>query len=160
MNGSVEYRFFGLSVIGLVSTIAVGVTGSLAALGDTLFPAATLAQALAQDLSQSSPWVLRLRWMHPAASVIAGLFVVGIIWVSGARQDAANRKLANVAIGLLLSQFALGALDVVLRAPNWMQIMHLLGADIYWVVLVVLDGPDHDRSAGMPGRFLQAGFPR
>ena len=158
MNGSVEYRFVGLSVIGLASTIAVGVTGSLAALGDTLFPAATLAQAWAQDMSQSSPWVLRLRWMHPAASLLAGLFVVGIIWVSGARQDPTNRKLANWVIGLLLSQLALGALDVLLRAPNWMQILHLLGADVYWVVLVVLTARITIVPLGCPGGFCRLGF--
>jgi heme a synthase len=158
MNGSVEYRFFGLSVIGLASTIAVGVTGSLAALGDTLFPAATLAQAFAQDLSQSGPWLLRLRWMHPAASLLAGLFVVGLVWVSGARQDAANRKLANWAIGLLLSQLALGALDVLLRAPNWMQILHLLGADVFWVVLVVLTARITIVPLGCPGGFCRLGF--
>lgn len=158
MNGSVEYRFVGLSVIGLASTIAVGVTGSLAALGDTLFPAATLAQAFAQDLAQSSPWVLRLRWMHPAASVLAGVFVVGIIWVSGTRQDPANRKMATWVIGLLLSQLALGALDVLLRAPNWMQIVHLLGADIYWVVLVVLTARITVVPLGCPGGFCRFGF--
>jgi len=159
MNGSVEYRFLGLSIVGLAATIAVGVTGSLAALGDTLFPAATLAQAWAQDISQSSPWVLRLRWMHPAASVIAGLFVVGIIWVSGSRdKDAASRKLATWTIGLLLSQLALGAIDVLLRAPNWMQILHLLGADIYWVALVVLAARITIVPLGCPGGFCKLGF--
>ncbi len=158
MDGSVEYRFFGLSLIGLISTIAVGVTGSLAALGDTLFPAATLAQAMAQDLSQSSPWVLRLRWVHPAASVLAGVFVVGIIWVSGAREDAVNRKLANFAIGLLVLQFALGGLDVLLRAPEWMQIAHLLGADVYWTVLVVLTARITIVPLGCPGGICRFGF--
>jgi heme a synthase len=158
MDGSVEYRFLGLSLIGLGSTIAVGVTGSLAALGDTLFPAATLAQAMAQDLSQSSPWVLRLRWMHPAASLLAGAFVAGIIWVSGARQQGMNRRLANLAIGLLLSQFALGALDVVLRAPNWMQIAHLLGADVYWTVLVVLTARITIVPLGCPGNVCRLGL--
>ena len=158
MNGSVEYRFVGLSVIGLASTIAVGVTGSLAALGDTLFPAATLAQAFAQDMSQSSPWVLRLRWMHPAASLLAGLFVVGIVWVSGTRQDPTNRKLANWVVGLLLSQLALGLVDVLLRAPNWMQILHLLGADVYWVVLVVLTARITIVPLGCPGGFCRLGF--
>ncbi len=158
MDGSVEYRFLGLSLIGLISTIAVGVTGSLAALGDTLFPAATLAQAMAQDLSQSSPWVLRLRWVHPAASVLAGVFVVGIIWVSRAREDAVNRKLANFAIGLLVLQFALGGLDVLLRAPEWMQIAHLLGADIYWTVLVVLTARITIVPLGCPGGVCRFGF--
>ena len=150
--------FSGSRSSGWLATIAVGVTGSLAALGDTLFPAATLAQAFAQDLSQSSPWVLRLRWMHPAASLLAGLFVVGMIWVSGSREDPANRKLATWTIGLLLSQLALGAMDVLLRAPNWMQILHLLGADIYWVVLVVLTARITVVPLGCPGGFCKLGF--
>jgi heme a synthase len=151
MNGSVEYRFLGISLIGLASTIAVGVTGSLAALGDTLFPAATLAQAMADDLSQSSPWVLRLRWMHPAASLLAGIFILGIIWVSGARRAGRNRKLANWVLGLMLSQYALGLLDVLLRAPNWMQIAHLLGADLFWIALIVLTARIVIVPLGCPG---------
>jgi heme a synthase len=158
MNGSVEYRFLGLSTIGLAATVAVGVTGSLAALGDTLFPAASLAQAWAQDISQTSPWVLRLRWMHPAASAVAGLFVIGIVWVSRAREDAANRRLANWVIGLLLSQLALGAMDVLLRAPDWMQILHLLGADVYWVALVVLTARITIVPLGCSGGFCKLGF--
>src|SRR5271163_3313345 len=151
MDGSVEYRFLGMSLIALAATITVGVTGSLAALGDTLFPSATLAQALAQDWSQSSPWILRLRCMHPAASLLAGAFVLGIIWVSGARENGANRKLANLVLGLMLSQFALGLLDVLLRAPNWMQIAHLLGADLFWTALVVLTARIAVVPLGCPG---------
>jgi cytochrome c oxidase assembly protein subunit 15 len=39
---------------------------------------------------------------------------------------------------LLAIQFTLGIADVVLLAPAWMQLVHLLGADLYWVALVVL----------------------
>ncbi|AXC11593.1 Heme A synthase, cytochrome oxidase biogenesis protein Cox15-CtaA [Acidisarcina polymorpha] len=147
MDGSVEYRYFGLTLIGLGSTIAVGVTGSLAALGDTLFPNATFAQ----DFAQSSPWILRLRWMHPAASLLAGIFVLGLIWASSARGSATNRQLANTVIGLLLFQFALGGLDVLLRAPTWMQILHLLGADVFWATLVVLTARLSVVPLGCPG---------
>jgi cytochrome c oxidase assembly protein subunit 15 len=135
MDGSVEYQLIGLSLIALGTTIVVGVTGSLAALGDTLFPNASLAQ----DFAQSSPWILRLRWMHPAASVFAGILVLGIIWLSGSRESGgANRSLANLVLGLLVFQFALGGIDVLLRAPTWMQIVHLLGADLFWTTLVIL----------------------
>jgi len=151
MDGSVEYRYLGMSLIAVAATIAVGVTGSLAALGDTLFPSATFAQALAQDWSRSSPWILRLRWMHPAASVLAAVFILGVVWVSGARQNATNRKLANLVLGLMLSQFGLGVFDVLLRAPNWMQIAHLLGADLFWTALVVLAARITVVPLGCPG---------
>jgi cytochrome c oxidase assembly protein subunit 15 len=39
---------------------------------------------------------------------------------------------------MLAFQFALGLADVLLLAPVWMQIAHLLGADLYWVALVML----------------------
>jgi len=32
----------------------------------------------------------------------------------------------------------LGIAAVLLLAPTWMQVVHLLGADIYWVALVTL----------------------
>jgi heme a synthase len=147
MDGSVEYRFLGITIIGLVATIAVGVTGSLAALGDTLFPNSTFAQ----DFAQSSPWILRLRWMHPTASLIAAAFVLGTIWVSDARKSEANRKLANLVIGLVLFQFALGGLDVLLHAPTWMQIVHLLGADIFWAALIILSARIVVVPLGCPG---------
>jgi heme a synthase len=157
MNGSVEYRYLGMALIGLGATIAVGVTGSLAALGDTLFPSASLAQAMAQDWSQTSPWLLRLRWLHPAASLLAGLFILGIVWVSGARQDRVNRGLTNWVLGLMLSQFALGLADVLLRAPNWMQIAHLLGADLFWIALVVLTARIVIAPLGCPGGMCSFG---
>jgi len=39
---------------------------------------------------------------------------------------------------LIAAQCALGILDVVLLAPVWLQIAHLLGADLLWSALVVL----------------------
>ncbi len=39
---------------------------------------------------------------------------------------------------LLALQCALGVADVVLLAPLWLQITHLLGADLLWIALVVL----------------------
>jgi len=108
----------------LLSTIVVGVSGSLAALGDTLFPAATLAQAMAQDFSAHAPWLLRLRWVHPAAACVAAGFVVLLIlaaWTGG-------RPAAGLLVAALMAlQFVLGVADVLLLAPVWMQIVHLLG---------------------------------
>jgi len=39
---------------------------------------------------------------------------------------------------LMLLQLVLGVGDVLLLAPTWMQVVHLLGADLYWVALVVV----------------------
>jgi cytochrome c oxidase assembly protein subunit 15 len=121
--------------LGLAATLVVGVSGSLAALGDTLFPASSLRAAFAQDFAAGSPWLLRLRGVHPVSAVIAGVFVLWL--VAQARRSGAGR-LAAFVVGLLAFQFVLGLADVLLLAPVWMQIVHLLGADLYWVALVAL----------------------
>ncbi len=60
------------TLIGLIATIVVGVSGSLAALGDTLFPSSSLRMAIEQDLAAGSPLLLRLRGLHPASALVAG----------------------------------------------------------------------------------------
>ena len=123
------------AVTGLAATLVVGVSGSLAALGDTLFPASSLRMAMEQDFAAASPWLLRLRGVHPVSAVIAGAFV---LWLVAQGRRAGAGRLATIVIGLLGFQFALGLVDVLLLAPVWMQIVHLLGADLYWVSLVTL----------------------
>ncbi|QHN03710.1 cytochrome oxidase assembly protein [Granulicella sp. WH15] len=122
-----------LSIIGLTATLIVGVSGSLAALGDTLFPASSLRAAFAQDLSANSPWLLRLRGIHPLSAFVATAFVLWLL--ARARRESRSTKWI---LGLLALQIILGFLDVVLLAPTWLQVVHLLGADLFWVALVVL----------------------
>lgn len=136
MRGSVEYRAPGIAFVGMLATLLVGVSGSLAALGDTLFPATSLRSALAQDFSAKSGWLLRIRWLHPTMGFIAGAFICWLIF-AGAWKGR-NRKLAGGVAALLVLQYALGFADVALLAPTWMQIVHLLGADMLWIALVVL----------------------
>jgi cytochrome c oxidase assembly protein subunit 15 len=121
--------------VGLLATLVVGVSGSLAALGDTLFPSTSLRAAFAAEFDPSSPWLLRLRGVHPASAMVAAGFVVWLL--VRAKREGYGRGVGLV-LGLLGLQFALGVLDVALLAPAWMQIVHLLGADVYWVALVVL----------------------
>jgi cytochrome c oxidase assembly protein subunit 15 len=136
MRGSVDYRSMGVASIGLLATLLVGVSGSMAALGDTLFPASSLSSAFAQDFSAKSAWLLRIRWVHPVMGFLAGAFICLLIFTSAWK--GRNRKLAGAVIALLVLQYALGFADVALLAPTWMQIVHLLGADLLWMALVVL----------------------
>jgi cytochrome c oxidase assembly protein subunit 15 len=124
-----------IAVAGLVATLVVGVSGSLAALGDTLFPASTLRAAFAQDIDANSPLLLRLRGVHPLSAVIAAAFV---LWLIFRAYRVGLSTLARTVIALLAAQFVLGIADVILLAPTWMQILHLLGADLYWVAIVIL----------------------
>ncbi|HEY0795614.1 MAG TPA: COX15/CtaA family protein, partial [Acidisarcina sp.] len=105
MRGSVELRAPGIAFLGLAATMLVGVSGSLAALGDTLFPAASLRAAFAQDFAATSSWLLRLRWIHPASAVVAGLYIAWLVYRSARRPE--NRRLALAVISLLIMQLVL-----------------------------------------------------
>jgi cytochrome c oxidase assembly protein subunit 15 len=67
------------TAIGLVCVMATCMTGSLAALGDTIFSRTTLKDALAQDFSANSHFLLRLRALRPAVAVIAFLYVLWLV---------------------------------------------------------------------------------
>lgn len=124
---------------GVFIVLVVGVTGSLAALGDTLFPATSLGSALAQDFSAGSGWLVRWRWTHPTVAFLASVFLIWLL-MRAAQRTAHwdNRVLSAIVLLLLAAQYVLGVLDVVLLAPLWLQVAHLLGADTLWAALVVL----------------------
>ena len=121
------------AIAGLLATLIVGVSGSLAALGDTLFPSATLHDAITADLSATAPMLIRIRWVHPASAILAAIFVV---WLLRRAWQAGEKTMLRWVGGLLALQFVLGSLDVLLLAPVWLQLLHLGGADLYWVALV------------------------
>jgi heme a synthase len=127
----------------VIVVMVVGVTGSLAALGDTLFPATSIGQALAQDFSATSGWLVRWRWTHPTIAFVSSVFLIWLL-VRAAQQPMSgkahwdNRKLSAIVLLLLALQYVLGVLDVFLLAPVWLQIAHLLGADVLWAALVIL----------------------
>ncbi len=129
-------RTLHLGVWTLLSTLLVGVSGSLAALGDTLFPSQSLRSAIAADLSTGAPALIRVRWVHPVCALVAALCLLQLLRRSWARRETAQP--ARWIAWLLLLQLVLGVADVLLLAPVWLQLVHLAGADLYWVTLVVL----------------------
>jgi len=121
--------------LGLASVLTVGVTGSLAALGDTIFPIQSLQLSLIQDFSRSSEVLLRLRILHPVSAVLGSIYVLWIILRISRMQGRPLRTLALLG-ALLPVQVALGVSNVLLLAPIWLQITHLFVADLLWISLV------------------------
>ncbi len=123
----------------LLAVIFVGVSGAITALGDTLFPARSLSQGLAQDLAPSAHLFVQLRVFHPLIGLAAGAAVLfGVGYLYATRPSPSVRRLC-VGIFLLFSlQVGLGFLNVALLAPVWLQIVHLLVADLVWISLVLL----------------------
>jgi len=65
--------------------------------------------------------------LHPAVAAVGGLFIL----------HAAARRSRRVAV-LVVVQFGAGIANLLLHAPVWMQVGHLLVADLIWISLVML----------------------
>jgi len=132
-------RTFGLLLALLVLMIGVGKTGAIAALGDTLYPSTSLLDGLKSDLDPASALLLRLRILHPALGVSVGvLLVFGAAAIPLAARDRRGSLAKRAVIVLAAGQVLLGFVNVWLLAPVWMQLAHLLVADLLWIALVVL----------------------
>ena len=117
----------------------VGMSGAVAALGDTLFPAADLARGLREDFSASSHLFLRLRVWHPVVAVLGSGYLVWLAALLVRRDSRDTIRLLPLALGtLVVVQIGVGLVNVALLAPVWMQLGHLLIADATWVTLAVL----------------------
>ena len=115
--------------------LLVGATGAIAALGDTLFPATSIGEALAQDFDSGSHIFVRLRTLHPIAALIGA----GLCIALGVR--AYNRDVGAPALwvlGFACTQVGLGFLNVLLLAPVWIQLVHLALADALWISVTCL----------------------
>lgn len=130
--------------LALVGTILIGASGAVAALGDTLFPAGSLHEAWLEELSTTSHVLIQLRVYHPLIAVAVGvLLLVGahLVRVGGSPEA---RRWARVVQVLVFAEMAVGGLNVVMLAPVWMQVVHLLLADLLWISLVLA------AAAGLP----------
>ncbi|MGH9351253.1 MAG: COX15/CtaA family protein, partial [Terriglobia bacterium] len=126
-------------IAALVGTLALAVTGTIAALADTLFHATSFAQGFEWDLSGSSSPLLRLRIIHPALAVFVGTFLIILAVHTLITPAPPEAKRAGAALaGLVALQFFLGLLNVLLLTPVWVQVLHLLNADLLWITLVLL----------------------
>ena len=73
-------RVFG---VGALAILLVGVSGAVAALGDTLFPSSTLAEGIREDFSPTSHLFLRLRLWHPVLAVLGSGYLLWLAWLAG-----------------------------------------------------------------------------
>jgi heme a synthase len=122
--------------LGLLATMVTGITGAIAALADTLFPATSLASSLAQDFSSGTPALLRVRLLHPAVATIGMCYVLWVVWRSSTARSRFSRS-AIALITLLFMQVVIGITNVLFLAPVWLQIAHLFVADALWILLVL-----------------------
>jgi heme A synthase len=116
--------------------LLVGTSGAVAALGDTLYPARTLADALSADLSPTSHFLIRLRFLHPALALVVAFALIALVRPLRAGLTGRGRTAGTLVVALAVAQLAAGGLNVMLLAPVWMQMVHLLVADLLWIAFV------------------------
>jgi len=83
--------------------------------------------------------LLRLRILHPALGVaVAAMLVFGTAAIPVAASDRRGRRARRAVAILAAGQVVLGFVNVWLLAPVWIQLAHLLAADLLWIALVLL----------------------
>jgi len=122
-------------VAALAITVFVSITGTVTALGDTLFPASSLAAGMQQDFAGASNLLLRLRVIHPLIAVAGAIWL--IVTAAALFRNSRSRAAGAVIIVTVVQTMA-GMLNLALLAPLAMQLTHLLIADLVWLSVVVL----------------------
>ncbi len=105
--------------------LVVGVSGAVAALGDTLVQQ--------QVHSAFVELLISLRIAHPLLAIggVAALLLV-------AKQTFDSARAWSLALAVLVvTQVLAGLVNVALQAPVWLQLVHLALADAVWIVLLV-----------------------
>ncbi len=125
-------------LIGLVGLLVLGASGAVTALGDTLFPATSLAEGIQQDLSPTAHFLIRLRVLHPVIAVSMGVYLLtSVVWLRRRAISFDQVRISLVLMGFFAVQLVLGTLNILLLAPVWLQMVHLVTSDLIWASLVL-----------------------
>jgi heme A synthase len=130
-----QTRLNWLLAIGVVGLMIVGASGAVTALGDTLF----VHEAVPIDSSPTTEFLVQLRIWHPALAVVTGLFMVlASTAVHRLRPSNHTRQFSRLVKITFIIQLFAGVLNVYLMVPVWMQLVHLLLADVIWIAWILL----------------------
>lgn len=126
--------------IGFAALVLLGVSGAVTALGDTLFPIKDgHLEAVNMALSPTAHFLVRLRILHPLIAMSVGVYLVLIAGLlAHLRPTAAVKKWSQIVAGFFILELAVGLVNLALKAPIAMQLIHLLIADLLWIALIVL----------------------
>lgn len=114
-------------ILGGVALVLISATGAVTALADTLFP-----KVAGANLSAEEHFLTDLRIIHPVLAV----FAAAVGWWASSRSERSTGRAATalpVLVGLMLIT---GAANIALGVPVWMQLVHLLLADMLWIAYV------------------------
>ncbi|MEM7535511.1 MAG: COX15/CtaA family protein [Chloroflexota bacterium] len=134
-----EAMLIGIAGVGV---LILGASGGITALGDTLI----LTEGLDPSSSPVVATLKSLRIYHPVlAFVVWGLLWLAVWSVGQSSQTIEQNSLIETArqygrgISIIyVVQLLLGGLNVYLKAPVWLQLVHLLMSDLIWIGLILM----------------------
>lgn len=112
--------------VGLIGMLVLMFSGGIAAMGNTMFPSASIAEGLAADFNPASHPLIRLRILHPLIAITVGIYLfvsLGIGW--WLKPVPAAKILVQSLFAVYLVQLAIGTLNLALLAPIVLQLLHL-----------------------------------
>lgn len=142
-------------VAAFVGMMILGASGAITALGDTLYLSAGLDPADSPVVA----WLIDLRIYHPTlAFIVYGLLVLTARLCVAQQPNSrggAVQALANGLLAVATIQLLVGGLNVYLKAPVWMQMVHLLLSDLLWVLLVLMVATTLSQRQTLPSATLR-----
>lgn len=127
-------------LLGVLAFLLVGMSGSIAALSNMIFPSESLSEGITKDFSATSNVLLRLRVSHPILSIFSAVYLIFLAgWLrKKSENNAFVVRWSNIFSLLVLIQIVFGAMTLLTLAPIVMQLGHLLLADAIWISFVLL----------------------
>lgn len=123
---------------GLISLLILGVSGAITSLGDKLFPVSSTPKAITDALDGTKHFLIQLRVLHPLIAVSVGIYLVLIAsLINHLRPSPLVKKLSHLAVIGYGVQILVGVLNIFLKAPDMLSIVHLLLADAVWLSVIV-----------------------
>ena len=121
--------------LGVIMAILFSAMGAVTALGDTLFPPQSLFE---KDMDSAGHFLVRLRVYHPVMAILTSGYLIAVVRYVQRKELGERVKFrGNFLIGAILIQVLAGGFTVLLLAPLFMQVLHLLLADVFWISLVL-----------------------
>jgi cytochrome c oxidase assembly protein subunit 15 len=153
-SGGPRLRLRGQGTLGwavtaaVVSMLVLGMAGAVTALGDLLFTPTgmTPLDTVRQDFSLSTSVIQTLRVVHPIMALGVSAYLLWFAGRVGTRQlpdgqggSALQPGRWKTALYALVGlQVVAGVLNVILKAPGWMQLLHLFLGCALWLGVVML----------------------
>ena len=135
--------------VAVVSMLVLGMAGAVTALGDLLFTPTgmTPLDTVRADFSVSASIIQNLRVIHPVMALGVSAYLIWFAGWVGAAPVAGGvsagaalhpRRWKTALHALIGLQIVAGVMNVILKAPGWMQITHLLLGCAMWLGVVML----------------------